>query len=493
MFVAHAAAIAEVWLALAEHGPATGVEVTGWLTDRAGWQEWTRTGRWSSHPLRLTPDAVATLSVDGRQSAAFVEVDLASMTQTILKQKVARYLAYAEDLAWQDRYPYCPPMLLLTTTATRAASFVRVAGQVISKHRQRLEGTDPAAMLVVAACGLVRDPARAVIEPCWALSEAAVADLTLAEILAERAEAKQASAAWAYERDVVQRRRNDIDDLRSIAQFQTLADWMGSAPAAEVLRVLIGADPGAFLDTEPDLADLALDWFAGRRRLGRTPARDLARPLVAALEPRHADLWDEQGRRVLAAKADIADEQPRLCRLAAMLADGRLAKIDQIAALDTPFVQTREEIQRALLGDYQARRASFVDDEWSRRHRRDRRGLTREHFEADYDESNLGVCETCALVYPLPADGSIPESFCAHCKGTILAGQTVRRSARSTVGSRPSSSDSVDGREREPRAASRTKDLEAHPRAGNSSLTACRPAAAVRISVPPTPCRLCRS
>ncbi len=36
MFVAHAAAITEVWLALVEHGPAAGIEVTGWLTDRAG-------------------------------------------------------------------------------------------------------------------------------------------------------------------------------------------------------------------------------------------------------------------------------------------------------------------------------------------------------------------------------------------------------------------------------------------------------------------------
>ena len=140
MFVAHAAAITEVWLALVEHGSAAGIEVTGWLTDRAGWQEWERVGRWSSHPSRLTPDAVATFRFDGAEAVAFVEVDLASMTQTVLKQKVARYLAYADDLAWQGRYPYCPPMLLLTTTQTRAVSFLRAAGQVIAKHRST---TDP--------------------------------------------------------------------------------------------------------------------------------------------------------------------------------------------------------------------------------------------------------------------------------------------------------------------------------------------------------------
>lgn len=90
-----------MWRALVEPGPAAGIEVTGWLTDRAGWQEWERVGRWSSHPSRLTPDAVATFLFDGAKAVAFVEVDLASMTQTVLKQKVARYLAYADDLAWQ--------------------------------------------------------------------------------------------------------------------------------------------------------------------------------------------------------------------------------------------------------------------------------------------------------------------------------------------------------------------------------------------------------
>ena len=39
MFVAHAAAITGVWLALVERGPTAGIEVAGWLTDRAGWQE----------------------------------------------------------------------------------------------------------------------------------------------------------------------------------------------------------------------------------------------------------------------------------------------------------------------------------------------------------------------------------------------------------------------------------------------------------------------
>ena len=420
MFVAHAAAITEVWLALVEHGPAFGVEVTGWLTDRAGWQEWTRTDRWSSHPSRLTPDAVATFAFDGAEAVAFVEVDLASMTQTVLKQKVARYLAYADDLAWQDRHPYCPPMLLLTTTQTRAVSFLRAAGQVIAKHRSTTDPQDRAAMLVVAACGLVRLPGSAVGEPRWALPDDSAPDLTFGEILAERAAAKDASDAWLYERDVVQRRRDDIDALRSLAHFTSLPDWLGSDKAAEVLRLLVGADPAGFLDGEPDLAGPAVDWFGRRRKLDRFRAQDLARPLVTALEARHSALWSEQARRVLAARDDIADTHPRLCRLAAILADEHLANLDEIAGLDAPATERRAQIQQAVLGNYHTRRAAFIDDKWSGLGWPDRRRLTREHLEAQYDEQNLLVCGTCALAYPLPPDGESLASPCAHCDGTIL-------------------------------------------------------------------------
>jgi hypothetical protein len=120
------------------------------------------TGRYSSHPSRLTPDAVPTFTFDGTEAVAFVEVALASMTQTVL--------------------------------------------------------------LVVAACGLVRDPYRAATEQCWSIPDDSTADLTLAEILAERHRASEISEAWRYERDVVQRRRDEIGVLHSLTQVATLPD-----------------------------------------------------------------------------------------------------------------------------------------------------------------------------------------------------------------------------------------------------------------------------
>jgi hypothetical protein len=65
------------------YGPAAGVELTGWATDRAGWQDWQPTGLYGDvgRPKRLTPDAVLRARVEhGGDAAVFIEVDLATMT-----------------------------------------------------------------------------------------------------------------------------------------------------------------------------------------------------------------------------------------------------------------------------------------------------------------------------------------------------------------------------------------------------------------------------
>jgi DNA-binding transcriptional ArsR family regulator len=129
MFAAHASAIAEAWLAVLEHGPAAGVTGTGWLPDRAGWHTWRRGGA----DVTLSPDAILSANLSalsgtaggqsggqleqtpgrsagppeqtGGQTVAMVEIDLATMSQSKLREKVSRYLAYAEDLEWDGRWP----------------------------------------------------------------------------------------------------------------------------------------------------------------------------------------------------------------------------------------------------------------------------------------------------------------------------------------------------------------------------------------------------
>jgi hypothetical protein len=427
MFVAHAAAISEVWLALVEHGRADGIEVVDWLTDRAGWQEWERSGRWSAHSYRLTPDAVATLRLGGRTVVVFVEVDLASTTQTLLRQKAARYAAYAADRAWEGRHPHCPPMLLLTTTATRAATFTRVAGRVLDGEKAAVDVNDPAASLVVAACGYVRQPERAVAEPCWTPTEPGAAELTLAEVLAERVEAQAASAAWWFEQDTIVRRRDTLDALRSVASFTTLAHWLDSDRAAEALRHIIGAEPAVFLDREPELAEQVVEWFARRRRIGLFQARDLARPLVALLQDRHTALWREQAARLLAADEHIAAEHPRMHRLAATLAAGSLLSPDEMAYLDTRPAQTRGQIQAAVLAAYAARRAAAVERDWAARSWRERRRTTRERLATAFDAEHLAACDTCGLAYPDNGAAETLASRCRYCEGSLIDNSQAAR------------------------------------------------------------------
>jgi hypothetical protein len=417
MFVAHAATIAEVWLALVEHGGSAGIEVDEWLTDRAGWQEWTRPGRWTSHPYRLTPDAVASLRLHGSSVVAFVEVDLASMTQTLLKQKVARYLAYAADRAWENHFVHCPPMLLLTTTPTRAATFARIAGQVLG--REPFDLLDPGGSLVVAGCGLVRDPAGAVVEPCWTVTELGTAELTLAELLAERVRARTSSEAWFLEQDTVVRRRNALDTLREVGAFSSLGDWFGSEPAAELLRLLIGSDPAGFLDGEPELSSAVVDWFEQRRRLNRFRARDLAQPIVAMLAPRHSEMWASQVRRVLAADAYVADDHPRLHRLVRTLASEHIAPVDDLAELDVAPARTRAEIQTTLLGTYVLERAEAVEREWMGLDRRTRRRVAPDDLTAAYDREHLTSCEGCGLLVPLGPAADL--GTCTECGGALLS------------------------------------------------------------------------
>jgi transcription initiation factor IIE alpha subunit len=427
-FAAHAAAITEVWLALSEHGPGHGIQLENWLADRAGWQEW-EAGTYWSRRYRLTPDAVTHLRMpDGSPAVAFIEVDLASMTQTLLKEKVARYLAYAADRAWEGIHPYCPPMLLLTTTATRAATFVRTAGQLIARHEERLPFDDPADVLVVAACGHVHDPTRGISEACWKVPEAAATELTLTELLSERLDAR-AETDDRGARDVAAQRLADLDVLRELREVDVLTDWVGSRRAAEALNALICTEPAAFLDQEPDLAAQILEWGRHWRRISRSERRERARPLVPVLEARHAVLWAEQARLLLSSHDHLAAAEPLLCRLITTLADGHLANETEIAMLRTAPARTRQQLQHDAWGDYPAQRNTDIEAQWAALGRRTRRHISREQLAAPIDDEHLIICATCQIIYLKEGPNALLQYRCPHCDGTII-GWTDRASIR---------------------------------------------------------------
>lgn len=434
MFVAHAAAIGEAWLAVRDHGPAVGIELTEWATDRAGWQEWAPPALYGASRLRrLTPDAVLQARVvDGDvagDAAAFVEIDLATMTQNQLKEKLARYRAYASDRVWEGRFAHCPPLLVLTTTTARATNFIRAVRRAQAGERParfyRQADADLAAAddLVVAACGLVRDPGRAVTEPVWLLPEEAAAELTLTELLAERVSAQQTAQRWREQIRIRQRdeaRRDALDDVARRGRDE-LARLLADPGAGEALAVL-AAGPARFLERHPDLALLVVDWWGprgARRPHGPPPAR-----LVDALRERHAAMWAGHARAVLAAAAHHAADDPRLAGMCARLTAGRLLSTtdrDHLAAGPAD----RRRLQAEALTAYTERRRAAVEREHAALPWLARRRTSVDELAAGYDTGRLLICDVCGMVVPRAGgdpDAAVWDGFvhqeghgCGYC------------------------------------------------------------------------------
>jgi len=433
-FVAHAAAIAEAWLAVREHGPAAGIQLLDWRTDRAGWLEWEPSTLYGEGRLRrLTPDAVLHARVEhgdvAGEAAAFVEIDLASMTQTQLREKLGKYLAYARDRAWEGVFPHCPPMLLLTTSAARATTYIRAARRVLAAGEQRPTrfyrradvDLDTADQLVVAACGHVRDPARAVVEPVWLPPEEAAAELTLAELLAERVAAQARANEWRARqaaRQAAEDRLDALDDAgrRGVPELTRLLD----DPAAGQALDLLAHDPARFLQREPELALAVVAWWGPRR--SRRPAGPAPAELVDALRTRHVQLWARHARAVLDAGAHIAADAPRLAVLAARLQDGQLLTRADRDYLNTDPATDRRRLQAEALAEYARRRRVDVEREHQALPWLTRRRTNPDEVAAAYDARWLLVCDVCGMVTPRSDperggvwDGADEGAGCPHC------------------------------------------------------------------------------
>jgi hypothetical protein len=458
MFAAHASAIAEAWLAVLEHGPPAGITGTGWWPDRAGWHTWRRGGT----DVTLSPDAILSADLSGLsmtaggqtgepleqtaeqtggqtggQTVAFVEIDLATMSQSKLREKVGRYLAYAEDREWEGRWPHCPPLLLLTTTQARAVTFLRAAAKVTAAARRGRglsyrfagygrAGRDVAAAerLVIAACGHVRDPAAAIAGRVWLLAPGEPDDepaaVDLAELLGERVAAQQVADRWyaRIEADLAATRR--AARLGELARGQELAEQLGDPVAAAAYARLVGHDVDAFTAAHAQLAEQVLVWHESRDRSGDAGRSERLRDRLRA---EHERLLAEQTRAVLAAPRTAAGD-PHAVVAAAALQSGRLLDSWRLDALAEPVTETREQLQARLLADYTARRDAELAERWQALSRWARRRVDPAADVLAYDETHLLVCDLCAIATPVEdAERWWPETGrpdCHRCRGGHL-------------------------------------------------------------------------
>lgn len=245
LFLGHATATAGFALALQARGPEVGLILGEWLRDEDGWEEWRAEGR----TWRVTPDGMVAATAHGETVRAFVEIDLGTMTQRRLRDKMLRYLRYAHDERWRDRHPHCPAVLVVTTSDERAERLL--AGVEILRRRQRRRSTiwwaasDTATTLAVAACGLVGDPDSAVTAPVWRQSATDVLS-TLADVLSAHATTcAQREADEAAERARVAQAEYDKDQPNT-------STHSASAATAFATRSMTHASATRSITSSPD-------------------------------------------------------------------------------------------------------------------------------------------------------------------------------------------------------------------------------------------------
>src|SRR4051812_13421424 len=163
LFLAHAAAISELYVALKTSLP-EGLKLTGFEREAEAREAF---GGYDGKEHAVAPDACVQIEeADGRVLIALVELDLGTMSARQLKAKAEGYGEYVEREGWRQRNSYCPPLLFITTSEKRARSFLATCRRTVDRHR-----------MLVAASALARDIGRSLTAREWLAGEKEGVDL----------------------------------------------------------------------------------------------------------------------------------------------------------------------------------------------------------------------------------------------------------------------------------------------------------------------------
>lgn len=419
LFLAHAAAISELYVALKTRLP-DGLRLAGFEREAKA-REPFRGHDGKEHAV--APDACVQIAeADGRVLLGLVELDLGTMSARQLKAKAEGYGEYAKLEGWRQRNEYCPPLLFITTSEKRARLFLATCGRVVDQQR-----------MLVAATGLARDIGRSLVAPEWLAGEDENGDLLAVLSGARRPydETCEREEAGRREEDAQRKRlRSDPAALRGHLRNWRHRDWgierLGPA-AAKALEIT--------LERDEELAE------AERRALLALGAM-FADPLHLRLaedepsaerQPVLDGLAEHQRARQLEEIGNLAQrfgEGPALRK-----ARGRLRAGDLLAAADVSWLRreiadderSRSEQER-LRSDYLAFR-----EERARRRWKSQRLVTRlrngpETFLEEVDRNALRFCRSCEEVaFPDPERaryerGRYDIAFrCHFCDGRALA------------------------------------------------------------------------
>jgi hypothetical protein len=322
LFLAHAAGLSEVYVALATTLP-DDVTLTRFEREADAREPF---ATWATRKKRaIAPDAFVEIAdANERSLLAFVELDMGTMSHRRLKQKAAGYAEYAKAEAWRERHRFCPALLFLTTTEKRARSF-------LAAMRRELERD---ALLLTCACDLARRLRCCATEARWLIDDEGERGVDLLAALREARrpydeELARTQAERRREEAERERLRSDPEALRSHLRSRRPRDW-------GVERLGRPAAAGLTLTLE---RDGALDEI--EREALRTLGAMFADPL----------------RVQLAEREPSAEERRAFDALAEHHRDAQLQRVDDLAARfgEGPALgRTRHRLyDGALLGDYE--------------------------------------------------------------------------------------------------------------------------------------------
>lgn len=426
VFLAHAAALSELYVTLATRAPEMGLDLLIYRREGQARESFEDGAR----ARTLAPDATVVL-IDGeeRKLGAFVEIDLGTMSHTRLRFKAGLYAAYARSGVWREQHLFLPELLFLTTTPARASKFVKALQAALQGSGQRSGVRSRTAF--VAAAGAFALTLGRLVEDGSLVDLDGREGLSLLDVLGDARAPYEEKRAYrqAREQAEAQEQRRLLDDAEALrAHLHRKERYLSAyidafAPGGGLAVRLLLASSGQPQPVERDVLQAI--------------GRDLG---DALLEP-GASVLSAPGAAVNSEAASLADcyraaQQERLEALASRYGEGPRLREAGERLRSGPLIEghvlrwlPREAEQDAVCRQDQCeRRGAYLA--WRERAARQLArkagplGRLTHHAEDFYpqlDQRSLGFCRRCQeITYPEAHAAGVRNArpACHYCHET---------------------------------------------------------------------------